>query len=270
MLNIASSFPIVSGMTNPSQVYDTDGNILQAIDDHLVPDLLKQVLSILPISTPITITELGCGTGRNTVKLLSPSISPSPRILRINALDLSPGMLSIAQSRCAQALTNRPDGPEMKFYEFDALKSTRDPQVEEISGTADLVVSTLVLEHLPLSCFFATIKSLLQKPNSLGRLPSKEKYVLITNMHGDMGRKSQAGFVDEETGEKVRGDSYVYEVEKVLEEGRKWGFELQGEVREKGVLEADVGEGKLLGPRGRKWIGCNVWFGFVMKLDGRE
>jgi hypothetical protein len=39
-------------------------------------------------------------------------------------------------------------------------------------------------------------------------------------------------------------------------------------VGERVVREDDVGEGRLLGPRGKKWIGCMCWFGFVMKLEG--
>jgi hypothetical protein len=74
--------------------------------------------------------------------------------------------------------------------------------------------------------------------------------------------------VDEETGEKIRGDSYNYEVEEVVAEGKKWGFVLEGSVAEREVREEDIGEGRLLGPRGRKWIGVRVWFGMVMRFDG--
>jgi hypothetical protein len=106
--------------------------------------------------------------------------------------------------------------------------------------------------------FFSAVKRLLKAGG----------YLVMTNMHAEMGRRSQAGFLDEATGEKVWGVSYVYEVSEVLEEGRKSGFVLVGELGERGVREDDVGEGRLLGPRGKKWIGCMCWFGFVMKLEG--
>ena len=84
------------------QVYDTDGNILQSIDDILLPPLLAKAFAQLSSNlSAIIITELGCGTGRNTVKLLS---SSSPTISSINALDLSPGMLSVAKERCFKFL----------------------------------------------------------------------------------------------------------------------------------------------------------------------
>jgi len=69
-------------------------------------------------------------------------------------------------------------------------------------------------------------------------------------------------------GSKVRGDSFNYEVQDVLEEAGKWGFVLEGKVQERGIEEEDVGEGRLLGNRGRKWIGVRVWFGMVLRLVG--
>ncbi len=87
-------------------------------------------------------------------------------------------------------------------------------------------------------------------------------------MHAEMGRLGQAGFVDELTGRKIRGTSYVYEVDEVLAEGRRYGFVLEGDVVERAVAENDVGEGRLLGERGRKWIDVKVWFGMVMRLEG--
>lgn len=251
------SLPQLIPLLTILQVYDTDGNILQALDDHLLPPLLDHAFSLLPASAPLTINELGAGTGRNTIKLLSPSLPP---ISRINALDLSSGMLSQARARCEPALKSNAGNraPELTFYEFDALYPEKNPLLNPLSQTADLVVSTLVLEHLPLDVFFSAVKRLL-KPGG---------YLVMTNMHAEMGRRSQAGFLDEATGEKVWGVSYVYEVSEVLEEGRKSGFVLVGELGERGVREDDVGEGRLLGPRGKKWIGCMCWFGFVMKLEG--
>lgn len=242
---------------NSPQVYDIDGNILMALDDLLLPPLLSQAFSQLPASSPLTVSELGAGTGRNTIKLFSPSF---PLIARINALDLSLGMLSLAQTRCKAALQSSSGSrvPELSFYEFDALHPEKYPQVAPLSQTADVILSTLVIEHLPLPVFFQAVKELL-KPGG---------YLIVTNMHAEMGRRGQAGFVDEATGEKVRGLSYAHEIADVLEEGKRNGFMLEGDVGQRAVREEDVGEGRLLGPRGKKWIGCICWFGFVMRLEG--
>lgn len=72
-----------------------------------------------------------------------------------------------------------------------------------------------------------------------------------------MGRMSQAGFVDEETGEKVRGSSFNYDVGKVLEVERECGFAIltqgmEGVRLEREVRGEDVGVGRSLGRRGKK------------------
>jgi len=178
-------------------------------------------------------------------------------------------MLSIARQRCSTYLSSNASpksGPKVPQLEFndDALHPSNFPQVASLEGKAeDLVLSTLVLEHLPLDSFFQAVKSVLRK--------SGAAYLVLTNMHAEMGRKGQAGFVDEEKGIKVRGESYNYEIDEVLGEGRKWGFTLEGQVGERSVQAADVGsDGSigLLGERGKKWIGIKVWFGFIMKLVG--
>jgi SAM-dependent methyltransferase len=224
----------------------------------MLPALLNFVFTLLPSDLPITITELGCGTGRNTAKLLSPS-SSSPQITSIAALDLSPGMLTVAKQRCETHLTANTSNvllapPAVEFHEFDALNPELSPVIKALEGKADLVMSTLVLEHLPLDVFFHTVKSFL-KPGG---------YFLLTNMHADMGRISQAGFVDEVTGEKIRGHSFAHEISEAIEEGEKWGFEVIGEVGERAIIEDDLGA--VVGERGKKWIGINVWFGFVMRF----
>jgi len=238
------------------QVYDTDGNILQSIDDLMLPSLLAQVSALLR-SKPITVTEVGCGTGRNTLKLLAPS--QLPQITTLAALDLSPAMLAVAKQRCEDHLKANSNSlqaaPQIEFHEFDALNTDLSPEIKALEGKTDLVLSTLVLEHLPLDTFFRTVKMFL-KPGG---------YVLLTNMHADMGRISQAGFVDEGTGEKIRGLSYAHEISEVVEEGTRWGFEVVGEVDERAIESADVGT--VVGDRGKKWVGVNVWFGFVMRLS---
>jgi len=229
-----------------AKVYDTDGNILQAIDDHSLPPLLTRALNLLPTTQSLTITELGAGTGRNTLKLLS-----LPNISTIHALDLSPEMLAVAQSRCSPSANKNID---LQFLEFDALQPQDFPQVKEIEGKADMVLSTLVLEHLPIQVFFETAKRLL-KPGGI---------LVLSNMHAEMGKRSQAGFVGEQ-GEKVQGDSFVYEIGEVVDVAGGMGFEVLGEVQERSVERADL-EGGVVGERGRKWVGCRVWFGCVLRL----
>ncbi|TGO58250.1 hypothetical protein BCON_0057g00380 [Botryotinia convoluta] len=115
-----------------------------------------------------------------------------------------------------------------------------------------MVISTLVLKPLPLDTLFSTMTFLL-KPGS----DVNNGRGLITNMHAEMGRLSQAGFSDEIEGKKtkVRGESYVYEIEEVVEEGKKWRFHFVGGVLERTVEITDIeedGSGLKLGRGGRK------------------
>lgn len=170
-------------------------------------------------------------------------------------------MLEVARQRCtsiiASSQVSTQQQPDVKFLEFDALNPSSFPEVEALAGKADMVLSTLVLEHLPIDVFFASIKKLLRSNGVL----------VLTNMHSEMGLISQAGFVDEKTGEKVRGTSFAHTVEEVVEGGKKEGFVVVGEFGERDVTESDV-EGGVVGGRGRKWIGVRVWYGCVMRLGG--
>jgi hypothetical protein len=61
--------------------------------------------------------------------------------------------------------------------------------------------------------------------------------------------------------------SYVHSAVDVVTAGTEAGWRLVGTVKERGVEESDV---DILGQRARKWIGCMVWFGFIMKRVGLE
>lgn len=169
-------------------------------------------------------------------------------------------MLVLAKDRCSAFASSDPAtlGTPVSFYEFDALQPSSFPKVKELEEKADLVLSTLVLEHLPLNVFFSTARKLL-KPGGV---------LVLTNMHAEMGRRSQAGFLDDD-GQKVQGASYVYEVGEVVEAGKEEGFEMVGGVGERRVGQEDLERG-VVGERGRKWVGCLVWFGCVMRYRHEE
>lgn len=66
---------------------------------------------------------------------------------------------------------------------------------------------------------------------------------------------------------KFQGESFAHTIEEVMIGGAKYGFIVDGPVVEKSIKKEDV-ELKLIGERGRKWIGYKVWYGFVMQLEG--
>lgn len=237
-----------------STVYDTDNNFLQNLDTIEMKSLFPRLISTLesaassaaPNSTltkPWKFVDLGCGTGRNTVHLAA---LPPTDASEIYALDFSPKMLDLAKRRLSK------DGERVEFRVFDALNPTAG---DEVPTEADAIISTLVLEHVPLKEYFTVAAGMLK----IGGL------FLLTNMHGEMGKISQAGFVDPLTGEKIRPvESYAYTCAEVLEEAERCGFEILGD---SGFEERMVTEGnhELFGPRAAKWIGVKVWFGGILK-----
>jgi len=242
-----------------SEVYDTDGNFLQALDTIEMKSLLPQAISVLhggwngelADERQIKAVDLGCGTGRSTLQLL-----PIKSVTRIDGLELSPKMLEIARQRCTNVLEqkSRPTASEsesekrIEFHIFDMLKDT----LPDAAMNANLAISTLVLEHVPLQTFFRTAASIL-RPGGI---------IVMTNMHAEMGKISQAGFVDAKTGDKIRPVSYAHTVRDTLREAEEWGFLLEGEVKE---VQVEQTLAEKLGPRGRKWIGVTVWYGGIWK-----
>ncbi|KAJ9659943.1 hypothetical protein H2198_002833 [Neophaeococcomyces mojaviensis] len=249
-----------------SEVYDTDGNFLQALDTIQMRTLLPRAASLLsetPQSMPqnqpkedsTTLSwkavDLGCGTGRNTLGLLD-----IPSIGEIVALDLSPKMLDVARQRCQAHVSSSSSAPAAApRIHFDVFDMIRADSLPSPATNADLVVSTLVLEHVPLDVFFQTVAALL-RPGGL---------LLLTNMHAEMGNISQAGFVDPKTGDKIRPVSYPHTVADTVEEAKKHRLEVIDGLSELAVDENMV---ESLGPRGKKWVGIKVWYGGICRKTG--
>ena len=230
-----------------SEVYDIDGNFLQALDTIEMRTLLPKVLSCMFSSPPWKIVDLGCGTGRNMTRLLD---IPASTVI---GLDASSKMLEIARSRIDEHVTQTSKGSEAaqvaQLKHYNLLESDHIPPC---ALNADALISTLVLEHVPLPTFFEKASQIL-KPNGVA---------LVTNMHSDMGAISQAGFVDPKTGEKVRTQSFAHHLDDVIAEAHKQGFEVIGDILERAV---DEEMSEVLGVRARKWIGMTVWFGVCFR-----
>lgn len=219
-----------------AEVYDTDGNFLQALDSIEMKSLLPQFLAHLSTTQPWRLVDLGCGTGRNTAALLSVLNA------KVVGLDASPKMLEVARSRLEKS-------DRLQLDVFDLLVSS-PPALH-----ADAVISTLVLEHVPIDTFFKSAAGMLRSGGKL----------LVTNMHSEMGSISQAGFVDTKTGQKIRPKSFTHQLKDVITMAEECGFEVIGEPLEKSVDEL---MSEKLGPRARKWIGITVWFGIMFSKSG--
>lgn len=236
--------------------YDSDGNFLQALDTLELQTLLPQFLTGVANSKSglrsLKVVDLGCGTGRNTLQLLS--LASSHNIKNIVGLDLSPAMLAIARGRIEKVQTPSEEPsvnlPSVQLAVHDISKPTAIEDIPAVAKDPDAVISTLVLEHLQLDQYFSVCAALIPVGGHL----------LITNMHSEQGAVSGAGFVDPATGTKMRAESFAHTIPEVVTSARRWGFEVQGELMEKGVDSEDLVQ--RLGSRSRKWfdLAVKTWF----------
>ncbi|KAI0970069.1 putative methyltransferase [Xylaria arbuscula] len=236
-----------------AEVYDKDGNFLQALDDLELKTLFPRFVESVKTPKPWCLVDLGCGTGRNTTLLLRIPCS------EIIALDASKGMLEAAKARfinSSSAFEASEVGPGIRFAIFDMLATSALP-ASVAAHTVDGIISTLVVEHIPLSIFFMHVSQLLRPGGVL----------LLTSMHSHMGGISQAGFVDKATGEKIRPKSYAHTVEDVLREAHKCGLEIENDEAGTGIRERAVNRDLVekLGSRSGKWVDITCWFGGIFR-----
>ncbi|KAF4551204.1 Hypothetical protein D9617_14g076610 [Elsinoe fawcettii] len=266
-----------------ASTYDTDGNVLQAIDNHqilhdLFPSAVQYLLGVNRSS--LYITDLGAGTGRASLSFLSTlkkflQMNPlgSRLTIRLTLLDSSAEMLTLARSKLISAIDAIPADLNLDivptFKDFD-ISSTYPSDAPE----ADLVFSTLVLEHLPMPTFFSAMAAATKQ---------KAGRAIVTNMHSAMGQTALstawkandtagsasitgAGFKDAD-GRKVRVmEDWAHDEDEVEQVARAHGLEVTDQRREVTVTAEMLDEhsrGIKLGERGRKWIGTKVWSGWT-------
>ncbi|KAJ3518969.1 hypothetical protein NMY22_g13420 [Coprinellus aureogranulatus] len=222
-----------------AKTYDTDGNVLPAVDEvefnkHVVPALRAQ-----GSKGDVRLLEIGCGTGRNTAKypqLLTPGST-------IYAIDISEGMMDEAKKKL--------EGASCKIHWALLDFQTQGDELASLVGEpVDIVISTLVLEHVGLDVFFATIAKHLRSGG----------WAWVSTMHPFIGRVTGACFRRED-GVKVRGVSSNYEIEEVVASAKKHGLELGCPVVESGVGDDEAEALEKFGARAKKCVGWKIFAG---------
>ncbi|KAJ3336256.1 hypothetical protein HDU93_003366 [Gonapodya sp. JEL0774] len=246
-----------------ASTYDNDGNVLQQVDDlmlsSILPELVEKMMSF-PEGNNFHVLDIGCGTGRNTAKLLSYVRRENSKI---TGVDVSPAMLAVAREKLVATdhdLKRRTDIssrliPSWALVEADIFATVPADLVEEVDG----VISTLVLEHIPLDIFFSTLYRIL-RPGGLA---------LVTNIHDDAykGGWGEVGFKrveDSESGKhvKFRGSTFKHSVNASRDSAKAAGFvEMEKAVWEYQMTETAA---QTMGVRALKWVGVNLWVGMVL------
>jgi SAM-dependent methyltransferase len=246
-----------------ASTYDTDGNVLQACDDvqlqSLLPKFVRSTrINNYPAAQTLQILDLGCGTGRNTRKLLQADWDADVNLV---GWDVSQAMLEIAKTKCDVV-------PKSGKHHVSFELSVRDlASVESVPNAYanffDGLISTLVAEHIPADTFLGIVAKVL-KPGA---------HALITNMHQDLGALSKAGFKTA-SGERFKATSYIHTPRDILDAANAAGLELVGHVGEMavdpqlidgGVVNGMKIEKGFVAERARKYVGTKVWFGMMLR-----
>ena len=169
--------PVRDGYNLWSEVYDTDGNPLIALEEPLVDELLGKVAGL-------KIADIGCGTGRHTLRLARAGAE-------LWGVDFSDGMLGRAKTKASEA--KHP----IQFVSHDLTQPFPFPD-----GFFDRVICGLVIDHIPnLESFFRELK----------RICSPQGFVVVSVMHPAMMlRGVQARFHDAESRREIRPESFPH------------------------------------------------------------
>jgi len=165
--------PTQEGYDRWAEIYDDEDNPLIALEEPEVDRLLGDVAGL-------DVVDVGCGTGRHTIRLAG-------RGARVVGVDFSDGMLARAREKAGSS--------EIRWVVADLTR----PPLPLPERSFDRVLCALVVDHIgALAEFFA----------ELGRLCREDGRVVVTVMHPAMMLKgTQARFVDPESGRETRPES---------------------------------------------------------------
>ncbi len=207
--------PTSEGYDLWSAIYDTDGNPLTALEEPHVDQALGDVRGL-------RIIDVGCGTGRHSIRL-------AQRGAEVVAMDFSRGMLEKARAK--------PGADRVRFIQHDLAQPLPVPD-----AAFDRVLCALVLEH---------VTNLAPLMSELARVCAPGGRIVISEMHPAMMLLGvSARFRDPDTGQEIRPRSIGHQVGEIVVAALEAGLSIEsiGEYR---VDEDLVGRA----PRAGKYIG---------------
>ncbi|MGF1509486.1 MAG: class I SAM-dependent methyltransferase [Myxococcota bacterium] len=185
--------PTREGYDRWADTYDTKPNPLIALDELALTRRMEELRV-----KPSRAVDLGCGTGRNTYRLLEAGAD-------VTAVDFSERMMDVAR--------RHPRAPRVRFCRHDLT----EPLPFE-DAAFDVVVCALVLEHVAhLPPLFREIR----------RICERDGWIHLSDLHPVMRlRDGQAQFSDRHEGLEVRPKGYEHNVSDYVMAVVQAGFEL--------------------------------------------
>ena len=169
--------PTRDGYDRWAEIYDDEDNPLIVLEEPVVRELLGSV-------NGLSVADIGCGTGRNALRLVAEGA-------HVTAVDYSEAMLQRARAKAgAQAV---------RFVNHDLTSP-----LPFSAGAFDRVLCCLVVDHVAdLTGFFRELK----------RICRLNGFIVVSVMHPAMMlRGVQARFTDPATGRETRPLSYAHQV----------------------------------------------------------
>lgn len=216
-----------AGYDRWAPLYDADDNPMVTLEQPALHAAVGHCAGL-------QVADLGCGTGRHTLWLAQQGA-------RVIGLDFSEGMLTEARSKAAsQGLT-----VDLRLHDL----TTPLPLP---SASQDLIVSGLVLEHLPeLGPFFAEVHRIL-RPGGRAVLTAMHPALFLAG--------TQARFTDPATGERVAPGSLPHSIGAFVMAAVRAGLELL-DITEQSVDEALVRQH----PRVERYLGWPMLVVLVLR-----
>jgi ubiquinone/menaquinone biosynthesis C-methylase UbiE len=180
--------PTREGYDRWSEVYDSDGNPLVALEEREVIRMMGEVRGL-------TIADVGTGTGRHALRFASAGA-------RVVGLDFSLGMMERARAK--------PNADRIAFLCADCLA------LPLADSSFDRVISGLVAEHV------AALEPYLAE---LGRISCRGGLIIVTTLHPAMNLEGvRARFNDPATGTKVYPAGRDYRISDFVMAAKRTGL----------------------------------------------
>ena len=172
-----------------SKFYDQYPNPTVAIDELKFPSVYSEIENQ-------NVLEIGCGTGRHTIRLIQQGNN-------VTGVDLSEGMLDKAKAKI--------NSPRVTFVHADILKD------EIPNGPFDVAIMSLVLEHIDdLDLFFNKVRKLLKN----------ESKFYFSEIHPFRSQKGVLAHFKTESGEEISLAGKSHADETVIKSALRSGFKV--------------------------------------------
>jgi hypothetical protein len=230
---------------------------------HLLPPLIAELRGNVAEEDadshgPICLLDLDCDAGHNTLSLVG--LTRHWRVpAQLEGWDRDQNNTEIARARCEDVQWKNINS-SVTFSHSDHWKRLQigHPGLKYFRHIHEFVLSTLVMNRMPLDVFLRGIEGLL----------GRDSVALITCVHPEffgVAERGLTGSENEPDGIKVES-GFRHSVQDVVEVATECGLTLQGAVNEV-KLSSRLVEGLEWSLRedARKWVGRKVWFSVVLR-----